>query len=254
MVRSGQREGGLTSKPHLLGVLAGFFLATGLVTSSMLVTRAWQRIAESETISVTGAARKNVRSDLAVWQGNFAVESTTLMEAQQKLKNDLRKVEAFVRASGLTNFTVSPVTISEVRAREKGSADFEVIKTVGYRLSHMVEVRSENVDQVVQLDRNSPQLIEQDILFTTGGLQFIYTKAGEAKVEMLADATQDARLRADQIAQQGGRRIAGMRSARMGVFQVNPLYSIQTSSEGNNDTSSLEKTITAVVAANFAIK
>ena len=235
-------------------MLAGFFLATGLVASSMLVTRAWQRIAESETVSVTGSARKNVRSDLAVWQGNFSVESPTLLEAQQKLKADLRKVEAFLRAGGLSNYNISPISISEVKAREKGSGDFEMVRTVGYRLAHMVEVRSENVNQVVQLDRDSPQLIEQGILFTTGGLQFIYTKAGEAKVEMLAEATQDARARADQIVRQGGRQIVGLRSARMGVFQVNPLYSIQTSAEGNNDTSSLEKTITAVVSANFSMR
>ena len=222
--------------------------------SSMLVTRAWQRIAETETVSVTGSARKNVRSDLAVWQGNFSVESATLLEAQQKLKDDLRKVEAFLRASGLTNFTVSPISIAELKAREKGLGDFEVVRTAGYRLAHTVEVRSENVNQVVQLDRDSPQLIEQGILFTTGGMQFIYTKAGEAKVEMLADATQDARARAEQIARQGGRKIAGLRSAKMGVFQVNPLYSIQTTWEGVNDTSSLEKTITAVVAANFSMR
>jgi len=40
----------------------------------------------------------------------------------------------------------------------------------------------------------------------------------------------------------------------MGVFQITPLYSGQTSGEGMNDTSSLDKTITAVVTATFALK
>ena len=45
-----------------------------------------------------------------------------------------------------------------------------------------------------------------------------------------------------------------LRSARMGVVQINPLYSTATSWEGVNDTSSLDKTITATVTAEFALR
>jgi hypothetical protein len=91
-------------------------------------------------------------------------------------------------------------------------------------------------------------------VFTTESPAFIYTKAGEAKVEMLAEATKDARLRADQIATQGGRMVAQLHHADMGVLQITPRYSGQFSWEGANDTSSLDKTITAVVTATFALK
>src|SRR5262249_25096317 len=100
---------------------------------------------------------------------------------------------------------------------------------------------------------DSVSLIDEGVMFTTNSPEYIYTKAGEAKIEMLAEATKDARLRADQIASQGGRGIAHLRSAKMGVFQITPLHSLQTSSEGVNDTSSSEKTITAVVAATFSM-
>src|SRR6266496_1925003 len=86
------------SKPHLLGVLAGLFLAAGLVLSAMLVTRAWLKIAEWETISVTGSARKAVRSDLVIWRGSFTADGDTLLAAQRNLKTDFARVESFVRA------------------------------------------------------------------------------------------------------------------------------------------------------------
>ena len=84
-----------------------------------------------------------------------------------------------------------------------------------------------------------------------GGL----TKAGEAKIEMLAEATKDARARAEQIASQGGRTVKELRAAKMGVFQITPLYSGRASSnwEGENDMSSLEKNISAVVNATFSM-
>ena len=56
----------INSRPQFFGLLAGLFLAAGLVFSSFLVTRAWMVIAQSQTISVTGSARKNIRADLIV--------------------------------------------------------------------------------------------------------------------------------------------------------------------------------------------
>ena len=72
-------------------------------------------------------------------------------------------------------------------------------------------------------------------------------------MEMLAEATRDARTRAEQIAQQGGRQLGPLDTAEMGVIQIAPIYSGQTSWEGMNDTTALEKTITAVVSATFAL-
>jgi hypothetical protein len=96
--------------------------------------------------------------------------------------------------------------------------------------------------------------MEQGVVLETDDIQFIYTKAGETKVQMMAEATEDARRRAEEIAARGGRAVRELRSARMGVVQINPLYSTDTSSEGNNDTSSLEKTITATVTAEFTLR
>jgi hypothetical protein len=42
-------------------LLAGLFLAAALVLSAMLVTRAWLKIAESQTIVVTGSARFSMK-------------------------------------------------------------------------------------------------------------------------------------------------------------------------------------------------
>jgi hypothetical protein len=71
---------------------------------------------------------------------------------------------------------------------------------------------------------------------------------------MLAEATKDARARAEQIATQGGRAIARLHDADQGIFQITPLHSVATSWQGESDTSSRQKTITAVVTATFLLK
>src|SRR6185503_17539784 len=107
------------TKPHLLGVFAGMCLAAALLLSAMLVTRAWLKIAESQTINVTGSARKAVRSDLVIWRGTFTAEGDTLMAAQRNLKADLAKVEDFLKVNAMTNYMIGPISIKELQATEE---------------------------------------------------------------------------------------------------------------------------------------
>jgi hypothetical protein len=72
-----------STRPHLFGLLAGLFLATGISFASIVMARAWTRIHETQLIDVTGSARKNVRADLVIWRASFSVEAPTLLEAQQ---------------------------------------------------------------------------------------------------------------------------------------------------------------------------
>ncbi len=243
------------SRPHLFGLLAGLALGAGLVFTALIFANAWTRIAESQVISVTGSARKNVRSDLVVWRASFSSDAPTLLEAQQKLRADSAKVVAFFTARGIAGFVASAVQIRELTARQRNEEDDTVATVrVGYRLSQLLEVHSSEVDRVPRLASDSGELLQQGVAFVSEGFELIYTKAGEAKVKMMAEATKDARSRAEQIATQGGRTIKELRNARMGVVQINPLYSSSTSWEGNNDTTSLEKTITATIGATFAMK
>jgi hypothetical protein len=242
------------SRPHLLGMLAGLFLAVGLILSSMLATTTWLKVKNSQFITVKGSARKNVQSDLVIWRGTFTAEAATLLDAQRKLKEDLTKVDQFLRARAVTNFVFTPISIEEIKATAKDASGWAQQRTSSYRLAQTIRVESEDVERITRLDRECTGLVEEGVLFTTQPPEFIYTKAGDAKIEMLADATKDARARAEQIAAQGGRTIANLHSADMGVFQITPRHEVKTSWEGISDTSSQEKTITAVVTATFSLK
>lgn len=242
-------------RPHLFGLLAGLFLAAGLCFASVVLARTWTHLHESQVIDVTGSARKNVRSDLVIWRGRFAVEGESLLGANEKLKADLAKVEAFLRSKGVKEITFLPLQIREITARSKNAEDDEVrTKRIGYYLNQPIEVQSEDVEATPRLSRECTQLLEQGVALVSEGTQFIYTKAGQAKIEMMAEATKDARTRAEQIASQGSRAVNELRSARMGVVQINPVFSTATSWEGNNDTTSLDKTMTVTVSALFSLR
>jgi hypothetical protein len=245
----------IPTRPHLFGVLAGVFLAAGLAVASMILANAWTRIAECQVVNVTGSAHKNVHSDLVLWHASISVEAPTLLEAQESLHADAAKLAAFLLRHDCNDYSLAPPQIQEQLAKRHHKEDdtTENIR-VGYQLTQAITVRSTEVDRLPQLVGNSGELIEEGVNISSDGLVFIYTKASDAKVEMMSDATRDARSRAEQIAAQGGRHVKELRSARMGVVQINPIYSGATSAEGNNDVSTADKTITATVSATFALQ
>lgn len=241
-----------TSRPQLFGMLAGLFLAAALVLSSMLATTTWLKVKNSQFITVKGSTHKNIESDLVIWQGNFSGEAAELLAAQRTLQANRVKVEQFLAGSGITNFSFTPINIEEIKASLKDASGWVQQRATGYRLSQCVRIESADIERIDRLD--TAPLVEQGMIFTTEMPQFIYTKAGEAKIEMLADATRDARARAEQIATQGGRTIASLHDADMGIFQITPRHVTRTSWEGESDTGSRQKTITAVVTATFLLK
>jgi len=232
------------------GLLLGLCLAAGLIISAAQVTRAWLHIADSQVISVTGSAHQDVTSDLAVWTAAFSTEADQLSEAQQKLKADAARVTDFFEQRGITNAEISAINIQRLRS----NANDDNSKTVGYRLRQTLRLESADVARVMELQQQSSSLVAAGVELDDLGIEFIYTRLAEAKIDMLAAATKDARARAEQIASEGGRNIRALRSAKMGVFQITPRNSSDTSAEGINDTSSREKTIRAIVTANFSLK
>jgi hypothetical protein len=106
---------------------------------------------------------------------------------------------------------------------------------------------------VTEVSRQSTELIEEDVELISQPPEYFYTKLAELKLEMLGKASADARKRAGQIVSCAGNKIGVMRSARMGVFQITPANSVEVADYGMNDTSSLQKKVTAVVHAEFSI-
>jgi hypothetical protein len=237
------------------GILLGLTLAAGLIISAAQVTRAWLHIADSQTISVTGASREDVTSDLAVWSATFSAESEKLSEAQQQLRDDFLKVQAFFKQHGITNAEISAISIKHLKTPSNSAyGDEESKKTVGYRLAQGIRLELMEVQRVLDIQQQSGSLVQEGVELDDRGVEFIYTKTAEAKINMLASAAKDARQRAEQIASQGGRKIKGMRSAKMGVFQITPRNSNETSALGVNDVTSRDKTIRAVVSATFSME
>ena len=206
-----------------------------------------------QTITVTGSARKRIRSDLVIWRSAVTYQAPALSEAYHSLSESVPRVKAYLISKGIAENQITISSISSQTLHGRTSDGIETSEITGYSLRQELSVRSNEVDKISQIAREATELINQGILIESMAPEYLYTQLGSLKIEMLAEAAKDAKVRAEQIAQSTGSSIGSVRSARMGVLQITPADSNEVSGEGMNDTSSLEKDITAVVNIGFAV-
>ncbi len=236
-------------------VVLGICIALGTIISTVILSEGLIKFkkASAEVINVTGSAEKKITSNYIVWTAGFLVRESQMKAAFTKVKEDIGKVKSYLISKGIKEEEIIiPQVTTEViyKKNDKGNATNEI---QAYLLTQGIEVRSYDVQKITAVSRESTELIDQDIQFISYAPQYFYTKLAELKLEMLAAASADAKKRAGQIASSTGNKIGRIRSANMGVFQITPVNSTEVSAWGENDTTSLEKKVFAVVHADFAI-
>ena len=232
-----------------------FALAVAVLLSAWIAASAVKSVKRAgNTITVTGSARRPIRSDYIVWRGTVTVQNANLAQGYQDLKKYVDRVQAFLKThrvpdSSLTYGAIESYAIPEVMeyGRETG-------RILAHRLSQSFEVRSSQVDSIASLSRATGELVQEGIPLQSMQPEYLFTRLSEMRIDMLSEATEDAKLRAGKIAESAGSRIGAVRSARMGVFQLTPRFSTAVSDYGIYDTSSLEKDLTAVVSVSFAVE
>lgn len=235
--------------------LFALILAIGIILSSVIVINGIGNIkTKQNTIGITGSAKKQFKSDFVVWRGTYTAQSPNLPEAYSALKTETEKVRNYLKSKGLKDANIvfnSITTIPNYVVLANGQMSSKI---ESYRLMQTVEVSSHDVDGITQISRQATELINQGIDFQSNSPEYYYTKIADLKIDMLSLATKDAMTRAAQIAKATGSQIGKLRSAKMGVFQITPLYSTDVSDSGIYNTSSIDKEITAVMACEFEIK
>ncbi len=234
--------------------MGGVALAVGLVIASAIGGWAFVKGKRGDqTITVTGSARKRIKSDLVIWRAAVSYQAPVLADAYRSLSESVPRVKSYLVGKGIPENQITISSISSQTLHSKGANGEESADISGYSLRQELGVRSNDVDKIAQIARQATELINQGILIESQAPEYHYTKLGDLKIEMLAEAAKDAKTRAEQIAKSTGSSIGSVRSARMGVLQITPADSSEVSDSGMNDTSSLDKDITAVVNIGFGV-
>lgn len=230
-------------------------LGLSLVVAAIILATTWRGNVEiAQTLKVTGSATMDLSSDLGRLQFWVRGEGRTAEAAWQDLQRQIPVVKGYladqaVPEEALESFPINTWTIEEFD--DNGNRTGRVLS---YQNEQSFRIELTDVALVKTISLGLAGLVTGGVNVRAGMPEYLFTGLAEVKEEVQALAAEDAMRRAEKVATAAGARLGPIRDARMGVLQVTPRHSTVVSDYGVNDNSSIEKQITAVVHARFAIE
>lgn len=239
--------------------LSVLIIAVTVIVAMFIAASAFKyRTRSGETIVVTGLAEKDFVADQIVWSGSFSRSGFELRSAYSSLKADEAEIKRYLNANGIPDSSIvfSSVNINknyretyDPNGRQR-SSEFS-----GYTLMGNITVDSRDIQKVERLSREITGLLEKGIELNSSPPSYYYTKLNELKIDLLAKAAQDAKLRAETIADNSKADLGSIRKANMGVFQITGKNLNEGYSYGGAfNTSSKEKTASVTLRVEYQVR
>ena len=242
-------------KKHLTAII---FALSIIIAAAILGNAIINRNKKSGTVDVTGLGQQNFTSDLVVWEGEFSRESYDIKTAYSDLEKDRKAVTDYLIAKGISKEQIifKAVNTNPLYDQNYSSSGNYMGQTFkGYQLNQSLQIESRDVDKVEQISREITELLLQGVKFYSQPPRYYYTELESLKIEMISKATEDARIRAERIAENSGSKLGRLISANMGIFQITGQNSTEEYSWGGTfNTTSKEKTASITMRLSYGVR
>ncbi|MBS5801535.1 MAG: SIMPL domain-containing protein [Brachyspira sp.] len=225
-------------------------LAAGLICATKIATTQISK----DVIAVTGSSYKTVTSDSGRLEFEISARSATKGSAYEIVNKQLPQVKQYLLDKGIKENEIEIKTSSGYNSYKQTPNGNTTNEIAYYNLSQPLTVSSNDVQKIKEISIDITNLINKGIDINVYQPAYFYSKLSDMKVQMLEEATKDAKQRADAMLKATHNRTGKIQSVRMGVFQITPVDSTNVSDMGISDTSTIEKKITSVANVTFQIK
>jgi hypothetical protein len=215
-------------------IAAALCIAIGFTIGGYFVGEGFREGRKTDRyVTVKGLSERFVKADVAIWMLRFTATGDDLGQAQEKIDRDLDAITSFLTDAGLKAEEIRPLRL-EVTDRLAQAYRGDQSRAGRFTISQTIRVRTDSVDLVAALSRRTGELVKRGVILSDmGGPSYLYTKLNEIKPSMIAEATRNARRSAEQFAADSNSRIADIRRANQGVFQILARDGGRTISEAN---------------------
>lgn len=242
----------------LAAIIIGVCLLVGLSIGGYFIGKGGARFkSETRTVTVKGLVEKEVKADQAVWTLRFRRASEDLKDGHAKISADRETALAFLKNQGFKDEEISrqPTRTLDKLAREYGQT--QATERLRYVVTSSLVVTSANVDLVTKGLGATEELLKAGVLLDgqegPANPRYVITTFNALRPQLLADATKNARLTAQQFASDSGATIGKIRSANQGAIQIFGTDGMDES-EPYSPTSTPGKKIRVVSTFEFELK
>ncbi len=223
-----------------LGIAAAGYFASQTISNSKIAIN---------TAEAKGLAERRVSADSVTWSVYFKVTGKSrdeLSALYTEAENQQKLIKELLLKEGLTEDEIQ-LGILDYGNREYRNQE-QIVVDESHWVSGSLSVESNNVSLIPKIRLSVNKLIAQGIDITNPSPSYHFTKLNEIKPEMLSEAARNARIAANEFAENAGAKVGRIRSATQGGFIVVDV------GENSGDTSKLEKNVRVVTRIEFYLK
>ncbi len=232
----------------------GILLASGLIVVGLIASGTALSIKNANnTLSVTGSAEIEATADTVKWTvtaQRYATEGG-VGAATAQVGSDVQRVIAYLTNAGVAE---ADIQIGTLHTDQDYSYNQDANAPKRYAVRQDVTVNSSDPEGIQRLSQNITSLSSQGILLQVYDPQYYISTLPEIRVSLVGKAVEDAKARAEQIAESTGQSVGRLQSASTGVVQVLAPNSTDVADYGSYDTMTIEKRVMVTVRATFFVR
>ncbi len=228
-------------------IIAGMFLAIGLTLCGFFISKTmYNSKVALNTAEAKGLAERRVKADRANWNIFYQVSGRSRDEIPvlyKKAEDDQNMIIKLLKENGFEDNEIELGGI-DYRAEEYRD-DKQKLVDEKHTLVGNISIETNKVQKVREVRTSVNKLIAQGVDIDNRNPRYLFTKLNEIKPQMLREATKNARIAANEFAENAGVKVGGIRNARQGSFYV------KDAGMDYGDTQKIEKDVRVVTNITF---
>ena len=207
----------LSSSLGAIAIGLGIAIAGYFISQTMLNQRTG-----SNTARVKGLSERIVPADSASWNLSYSVTSRDYDAIGDTFATATANRDAINAVLAKAGFDASEVNLSPLRKRDhvERGVERQIIDRY-YSVNGTVTISTTDPAKIEPARAPVFLLAQDGITVQEQYLDYRFTKLNEIKPEMLREATENARIAANEFASNAGVKVGGIQTASQGGFQIN---------------------------------
>ena len=238
--------------------LPAVILSLGLLAAAFVLGYQFKNLRQPGVITVKGLAEARHHATVGTWKVGVKVWGQDYAEARAKSTKQKECLKAFLKEHGFDTDSYQSESIAidahtEYYTDAKGERQS---RENGYDAEHTIVVSTKELDKLKTALAAIQDLRAEDDSVNFENPKYYLENLESIKRDLIAKATQDAQVRAEEFAKTGNAKVGAMQSASQGSFDIqspNPSSEDNSDYGGSYDTNTVEKNVRLVVTIQYGI-